>query len=481
MVLAKSPTSPLKWLGVALLSDLLIYLCYRHTVLSPDALKWTPWAFSDWLVNYSAGFVRRGLAGYLIGLYARGQPAAPIVNMIVLANFATLVLATSLLLILSRRLGALAAILFMLVPGGLWSMQFGNEFYYRKELLFYVYIALICLIYLTARRTARGPASNLLDSLNCGLIAILSVALSFTHEAFLFIGAVPSIIVLYWIGCIRWPASRMSVALFYGIAMLGLFLTLMMFKGDENSARMIWRGLNPADRALISNNGEIAGGISAMGWSTMRELGETLHVVLKGTAWYYLLALAVSLSYILATTQLFCIDPDRSATAAHRSAWTARLFALCAVGVAPLFVVGADWGRWIVAINMMTIPLICAGEFASLLPFPPLDLCATFARIAPAKCLGVICGAALLLTALTFRIPECCLVGSGDGFTTAERQLLALVSRTLRDKSPGQVVSASPIHDATVLSFPRQWASTRLENVPADGSVKAFGRTPKCE
>ncbi|MEW6438348.1 MAG: hypothetical protein AB1508_14405 [Pseudomonadota bacterium] len=437
---ARSLTHPhlLKWLCVAILSDLFIYLCYRHTVISPAVLKWSPWAFSDWLVNYNAGFVRRGLGGYLIGLYARGEPAAPVINMVVFANFTTLVLATSLLLILSRPLGAFAAVLLLLIPGGLWSMQLGNELYYRKELLFYIYIALICLVYLTARRTPYRTLSNLLDILNCGLIAIFSIALSFVHEAFLFIGTVPSIVILYWMACIRWPDRRTGVSLVYGTAMVGLFLALLIFKGDKNSAQTIWQSLNPADRALISGNGEIAGGIAAIGWGATRELGETIHVVLKGTAWYYLQAVVVSFLYLFATTRLFCIAPDPGATPAHRSAWTAKLFALCAVAVAPLFVFGADWGRWIVAVNMMTIPLICAGEFAAPLPFPSLDLRASFARAVPAKYLGLAGGAALLLTALTFRIPECCLVGSGDGFTTMETQLVALVTRTLRQKSSGQ-------------------------------------------
>lgn len=442
MSLARSPTHLrlLKWLCVAILSALFISLCYRRTVTSPDMLKWSPWAFSDWLVNYSAGFVRRGLGGYLIGLYARGAPAAPIVNMLVFANFTALVLATSLLLVLSRPLGAFAAVLFLLIPGGLWSMQLGNELYYRKELLFYIYIALICLIYLTARRAPHRGLSRLLDIFNCGLIAIFSIALSLVHEAFLFIGAVPSILVLYWIAGIRWPARRTGVSLVYGVAMVGLFLALLIFKGDENSAQTIWQSLNPADRALISSNGEIAGGIAAIGWGATREIGETIHVVLKGTAWYYLLAVVVSFLYLFVTARFFCSDPDPGAAPARRSAWTAKLFALCAVAVAPLFVFGADWGRWIVAVNMMTIPLICAGEFAAPVPFPSFDPRANFARVMPAKYLALACGAVLLLTALTFRIPECCLVGSGDGFTTMETQLVALVTRTFRKKPSGQAV-----------------------------------------
>ncbi len=52
----------LKWLCVAILSALLVYFCYRHTLAAPDALKWNAWAFSDWLINYSGGFVRHSLA-----------------------------------------------------------------------------------------------------------------------------------------------------------------------------------------------------------------------------------------------------------------------------------------------------------------------------------------------------------------------------------------------------------------------------------
>lgn len=430
----------LKWLCVAILSALLVYFCYRHTLAAPDALKWNAWAFSDWLINYSGGFVRRGLAGHLIGLFTAGRPTAPVLNLIVFANFTALLFATSLLLVLSRPFGAFAAVLIMLIPGGVWSMQLDNELYYRKELLFYVYIALICLIYLAARRTAREKLSCLLDILNCGMIAILSIALSFVHEAFLFIGAVPSMLVLYWIACTRRPAWRTDAPLGYGAAMVALFLVLLAYKGDGNSAQAIWQSLNPADRALISDTGDMAGGISAIGWGPARELAETLTIVFKGTAWYYLLAIAASLFYLLATARFFCRDRKGSAASAARySSWAAKIFMLCIAAIAPLFVLGADWGRWIVAVNMMTVPLICAGEFTAPLPLPAmLEPRAIFARIRSTKYVGFACGMLLLLVALTFRIPECCLVGSGDGFTTMESQLFSSATQALRNRNGGK-------------------------------------------
>ena len=423
----------LKWLCVAVLSDLLIYFCYRHTLIAPDALEWNAWAFSDWLINYSGGFVRRGLAGHLIGLFAAGRPAAPIVNLIVFANFTALIFATSLLLVLSRPLGAFAAVLIMLIPGGVWSMQLDNELYYRKELLFYVYIALICLIYLAARRTGHKKLSCLLDVLNCGLIGLFSFALSFVHEAFLFIGAVPSMVILYWTAGVRRPAWRTTAPLLYGAVMVALFLVLLAFEGDRTSAQAIWQSLNPADRALISDTGDMAGGISAIGWGPVRELAETLIIIFKGTAWYYLLAVAASLLYLLATARFFCTDRDgKGAPAPQYQAWAAKIFTLCIVAIAPLFILGADWGRWIVAVNMMTVPLICAGEFQAPLPLPPvLDPGAIFKRIRSARYLGFACGMILVLVALTFRIPECCLAGSGDGLTTMESQLFASASQAL--------------------------------------------------
>lgn len=436
MLSTHSPTQRLvvKWLCVAVLSDALIYLCYRHTLVAPGTLNWNPWAYSDWLINYSAGFVRRGLGGYLIGLYAGGHPAAPIVNTVVFANFTALIFATSLLLILSRPLGAFAAVLLLLIPGGVWSMQFANALYYRKEVLFYAYIALICVIYLLARRTARTTPSYLLDALNCGAIAIFSIALSFVDEVFLFIGALPSIVVLYWIISLRRPAWRLRAPAIYAAAMVGLFLMFVAYKGDRSYAQAIWASLNPADRALISGNGEIGGGLASIGWGPGRELGEVLAVILKGTAWYYLFAIPVSLVYILATVGLFCGDGDKKQTAAARCLWATKIFLLCIAAVAPLFVLAADWGRWIIAVNMMTAPLICAGEFTAPLPFPARAPHAGFAQITSSSYVGFACGVLLLLTALTFRIPECCLVGSGDGFTKMEFQLFTAATRALRPK-----------------------------------------------
>lgn len=423
----------LKWLCVTLLSAGLIYLCYQHTLASPGTLKWSVWAFSDWLINYSGGFVRRGLAGYLIRLFSRGQSAIAVVNMLVFANFTTMIFLTSLLLMISRRVGAFAAVLFLLIPGGVWSMQFTNSFYYRKEILFFAYIALICVIYKLARRMIGGAPLYPLDILNCGVIALCSVVMSFVHESFLFIGALPSMMVLYWIASRNWPEWRIRVPMIYALAMVGLFLVFMVYKGGQHHAQTIWLSLNPADRSLISKNGEIGGGISSIGWASTRELGETLLVVLKGTAWYYLFALAVSIVYILATVGLFCTDGPNERGAANRCVWTTKIYSLCLAAVAPLFVLAADWGRWIVAVNMMAIPLICAGEFSETFPYPKLDVRVIW-RAASARYVALACGLFLILAALTFRIPECCLVGSGDGFTTLESRIVISLTQLLGSK-----------------------------------------------
>src|ERR1700677_949558 len=52
-----------------------IYLVYFHTIRSPTHLAWRPYSFSELLINYNAGLLRRGLIGAVIHHYAGSKPA----------------------------------------------------------------------------------------------------------------------------------------------------------------------------------------------------------------------------------------------------------------------------------------------------------------------------------------------------------------------------------------------------------------------
>src|SRR5205085_9892783 len=77
--LKRAPAALIVFTGAVCLGALL--LVAAHTVLSPaNSLQWSSWAYSEWLISYEAGFVRRGLAGTLIKYTAGGRDLLPVVN-----------------------------------------------------------------------------------------------------------------------------------------------------------------------------------------------------------------------------------------------------------------------------------------------------------------------------------------------------------------------------------------------------------------
>jgi hypothetical protein len=93
--------------GAVALSAVLIatalYRIYLHTLASPAQLAWTPWAFSDLLIDYRAGFVRRGLLGTIIHHLSGSGSELPVTNRIVFTNFCIGVLALTSLVVLRKK------------------------------------------------------------------------------------------------------------------------------------------------------------------------------------------------------------------------------------------------------------------------------------------------------------------------------------------------------------------------------------------
>ncbi len=88
----------------------------------PLHLRWSRWAYSDWLISYDAGFVRRGLAGGLIRLVQGGIGDLVVVNLLVFANYTVLCLLLLWVWLKSTARSPLAFVLAILIPGGLFQM-----------------------------------------------------------------------------------------------------------------------------------------------------------------------------------------------------------------------------------------------------------------------------------------------------------------------------------------------------------------------
>jgi hypothetical protein len=299
----------------------------------------------------------------------------------------------------------------LLVPGGIYGMVMANEFYFRKEMVFHVYLAAVATLFLLAVRSEGSSLFRTLRVLTIALIVIGSALLPLVHEAFLFMTAVPTGVIIYWIACrISRQAGWSAVAAYLGVVIVE-FVFLATFKGNEATASAIWASINPHDQQLIHNDRTMAGGIMAIGWSAWTALMLPLQVLVSGAAWNWAFMIVASAGYLVATA---FAHKDTVSETHRRAAWAATLYAICLVGSLPLYIIGWDWGRWIAALNMSVVILICAGEFQNELPVPIGALFTPWVRYSRTLISVILCLA--ILFGLTFSLPSCCLVYASQPF-----------------------------------------------------------------
>src|SRR5262249_41608719 len=252
--------------------------------------------------------------------------------------------------------------------------------------------------------------------------------LPFVHEAFLFLTAAPTAVIVYWLACRSSKQTGRSTAAAYLAIVVVQFVLLATFKGNEATASAIWASIHPDDQKIISSGvGLMARGISAVGWSVKKSAVLNLEVLASGYAWNWAFIIVASAGYLVATGFAHK-GPVKDAY--RRAAWVATLYGICLAGSLPLYIIGWDWGRWIAAVNMSVVILICAGEFKNELPVPIGALLTQWVSprtlISATLCLAILFG-------LTFKLPVCCFdaVGGPLPFFDLIRKLVHALKSTL--------------------------------------------------
>jgi hypothetical protein len=412
------PDPARRWIGGAsavvltVLWALGVWRVWSHTLAKPLELDWSPYAYSDYLINYAGGFVRRGLGGEILRhLGSDGAASLATVNAIVFAVYLVFSLA---FLRLAFRIGVtqqrlLAMLVFWLAPGGPLGDAVEGDFYPRKDFFFLLFVLAVAVLarHGPEREPRRGAASTAV------LMAITlagSAALSLIHEGFLFIAAVPIALVLYDRFADNGRPRASIVACLYLIFCALLFATASLFKGDAATVTAIWHSIGATNRAIIAPDGAPSGGIEALQFSLLQGMDMPWAYLRTGLVWYWVLGLGAS-----ATICLYVA----AAPADQRRASLARaavLYGALVAGTVPLYLLAWDWGRWIVAANVAFFFLY---DRLRHLP-PPLERAS--ARLAPllpafaSNFAPLALGAFLVLFELTYRLPECCISGPSRHF-----------------------------------------------------------------
>ena len=277
------------------------------------------WQQGDWLINYSAGFIRRGLFGHAVYMldHAGLVPSAVAVLILqVTLLLAFLIAVTVLLLRAPLRFETLLVAVspaFVFFP--LWDFQGGL----RKDLLLLTGFAWLVVWSGRAITRAGERALYLAAWIVFPAIAVIN------HEGLAFF--LPAMFVVFWAISRQQTFSLRQVwgtiASAFALASIPLLLAIV-YSGSEQQADAICQSLVEAG----FRERMCWGAVWSLGWSLERGFEQT---VFMASWWYLPLGLLAFIPFALFRYS--------------RPLLIGSVVAL--VAVVPMFFLGGDWGRWI--------------------------------------------------------------------------------------------------------------------------------------
>jgi hypothetical protein len=318
------------------LGILIILLIWATVSQMISALSWghTSYELTEWLINYSGGFVRRGLPGTLIGMISSSTGIQA--NYLVL--IAGLVTYLCLAVWLLRRATANfpATLILSCIMMGIPAYQ--NSII-RKDCLGLLFL-LGCL---TVERTRLVPA------LRIAVMNLLAVAAILCHETFVFYALAGFILFQ-----IHGQASRSMMELLRRAACLlpaGVCLMITaIYHGTPEQARLVndswvplWRILDPGNPGVTVP----AATIAALGWTTEHGISLSIHMLTSGfyqpLAWVMVFTISFFLMILFTDRSLSREKPP----ATNKRIQVTSILLAQLVFISPLFLLGVDYGRWL--------------------------------------------------------------------------------------------------------------------------------------
>jgi hypothetical protein len=342
-----------RWFGLYLIFVAAISTVYGFL----NARRGSGWAIGEWLTNYSAGFIRRGLVGALVLLlgYVSGIPLAWIAFGIQVAVY-LIFLWCVYRLTEGLRWGWMVAAT-LLSPATLGFIVLDPPNGFKKEILLFAALAVVICLLLSDR---------LRDWQMTVLLSALGVILVLSHEPLLFYLPYFFAAVAVHSGSMQralkvalWPAILCSIAA----------VSVLLHPGDRAMAEKICSSLGGVLGTMEVHDANVCGG--ALLWLE-QSLAEAHRYVMAAVrlhhlfALYGLLAIPTLLPAIAALVMLYRWDGARREV---------KIVAVCSAiafaGSLAVFYSGRDWGRWLqmhAVCLMLLVLMVSRGERAGTQP-----------------------------------------------------------------------------------------------------------------
>lgn len=283
-----------------------------------------PWAFTELLINYEGGFVRRGFIGNLIYQIDSDGILFDTLYDIVFINFFIFVLLIVINLEKSN-LTSFQKLLFHISIFAPFNITLFSNYTARKEIFIINFYLLVLLIFRTNNKK--------IFLFSTFFFSILSILI---HEGITFFIYFPFLVYLM---------KKKNVSKKYITAinylMISIFTVIILNKGNNQIVDQIWSSLSSEDIVLINNLNPNA--ITAIGWGVIDTLKTTYVLVFSGSLIYW----TVFFAMLIYTISIVFNDHIAETYASLKNTLVSnKQFIL----IIPLFVVGFDWGRWIFSI-----------------------------------------------------------------------------------------------------------------------------------
>ena len=291
------------------------------------------WTIGEWLINYSGGFIRRGLFGSIIYEISNLTKISPIFFVHFISLFSYIFL-LNLLWYTKKYFSKL----FLLSPiVGLCPIL--GDFLIRKD-LFGIAIYGFCTFLIKESK----------DLKSIFLINVFSIIAILNHESFVFY-AIPSFIILN-IFCNYDLNHKNLLGLFVRsiiFLMPSLIVTFLVFYYRTSPSIAIdihhsWQALSnimPSSKALFLD--QPLGAINSVGWNFNNSKELLIRAILGKDSFSFVLYIpAVWMLTIFVVGQIFIGDGENSFVRLK-----ANVLLVQFASISPLFLLGWDYGRWI--------------------------------------------------------------------------------------------------------------------------------------
>jgi hypothetical protein len=313
------------------LSIISVFQVAKATVLERNNYEFidiNPWSFTELLINYEGGFVRRGFIGNIIFQFDSDGILFDTLYFVVFINF-VIFISLILLNLRTSSLNYFQKLLFHISIFAPFNITLFGNFYSRKEMFLINFYLLSLLIYKTNRKNL-----FLYSSFLFGILALL------IHE-----GVALFILFPFYIFLLKKKNIKQRTINLFNFSMFALFMILVLYKGNTQIVSQIWSSLSSEDIVLINNLNPNA--ITSIGWGVLETLKTTYIVVFSGSIIYwsvFFVMIVYTISIVLGKhiTEIYIILKN--------TILNNKEFLI----IVPLFFFTFDYGRWIFTIFYLT-------------------------------------------------------------------------------------------------------------------------------